>query len=82
VLVVDVVAAVRMEVCAAAVLMETEVGDKLQAAGLVAPVGDEVTAQARETVPVNEFAGVTVMVDVLPLVPPGVTEMLPLFERV
>jgi hypothetical protein len=82
VLVEDVVVAVRMEVCAVALLIETEAGDRPQVVGLVAPVGELVTEHVRETVPVNELAGVTVMVEVLPLVPPGVTEMLPLLERV
>jgi hypothetical protein len=49
-------------------------------AGLVALEGDEVTAQLNVTVPVNELAGVTVIVEVLPLVAPGVTLMLPLLE--
>jgi hypothetical protein len=78
----DVVVAVRVEVCAAALLIETEVGDRLQVAGLAAPAGELVTEQVRETVPVNELDGVTVMVEVLPLVAPGLTAMLPLLERV
>jgi hypothetical protein len=46
-------------------------------------VGEVVIAQARFTVPVNEFDGVTVMVEVLPDVAPGVKLMLlGLLERV
>jgi hypothetical protein len=78
----DVVAAVRTEVCAAVLLIETEAGDRLQVVGLIAPDGELVTEHARVTVPVNELAGVTVILEVLPLVPPGVTDMLPLLERV
>ena len=49
---------------------------ELQVAGSLAAVG--VMAQVRLTVPVNPLApGVTVMVEVLPLVAPGLTEMLP-----
>jgi hypothetical protein len=68
--------------CAAALLMETEAGETLQVAGLIAPVGALVTEQVRETVPVKELAGDTVMVEVLPLVEPGLTLILPLFESV
>jgi hypothetical protein len=63
-------------------LIETEAGDMLQVTGLVAPVGELVTEQARDTVPVNEVDGVTVTVEVLLLAPPGVTLMLPLLESV
>lgn len=77
-----VVVAVRVALCAAALLMETEAGETLQVAGLVAPVGALVTEQVRETVPVKELAGDTVMVEVLPLVEPGLTLILPLFESV
>src|SRR4051794_40525928 len=62
--------------------METEAGERLQVTGLVAPAGEIVTAHDRATVPVNELAGVTAMVEVLPLADPGVTLMLPLFESV
>jgi hypothetical protein len=74
------VVAVRVEVCAVVLLMVTEVGERLQVAGLVAPVGELVTEQVRETVPVNELPGVTVTVDV-PLAP-GTTVIFPLLERV
>jgi hypothetical protein len=62
--------------------MVTEVGERLQVVGLVAPEGAVVTAQVSATAPVNEFAGVTVMVAVSPLIAPGLRERLPLLERV
>jgi predicted secreted protein len=52
-----------------------------QVAGLVAPVGTVVTVQVRLTVPVNPFAGITVMVDVLPVVALASKVMGPLFVR-
>ena len=60
----------------------TEFGVRPQVAGLVAPLGDVVTAHVSPTVPVKELDGVTVIVEVLPLVAPGLMVMLPLFERV
>jgi hypothetical protein len=75
----EVVAAVSVDVCADVSLMVTDVGERLQVAGLVALEGVLVTAQERETVPVNEFDGVTVMVAVL--VEPGLTLMAPLLAR-
>jgi hypothetical protein len=78
--VVDEVAAVSVDVCAVVLVMETEVGERLQVVGLVAADGELVTAQLSETVPVNELPGVTVIIDV-PL-EPGVTLMLPPLERV
>ena len=73
------VVAVSVDVCAVVLLMVTEVGERLQL-GLVAPDSEVVTAQVRATDPVNEFDGVTVMVEVL--LDPGLTEMAPLLERV
>jgi hypothetical protein len=78
---VDVVVAVRVEVCAVVLLKVSEEEERLQVVGLVAPVG-AVTAQVSVTVPVNELPGVTVMVAVLPLVAPGLTVRLPLLVRV
>jgi hypothetical protein len=78
----EVVVAVSVEVCAVVLLMVTEAGERLQVAGLVALVGVVVSAQESVTVPVNEFAGVTVMVEVLPEVAPGATLMLPLLVSV
>jgi hypothetical protein len=46
----------------------------VQVTGLVAPAGAVVTAQVKATVPANAFDGVTVMVEVLPVVAPGTTE--------
>jgi hypothetical protein len=81
VVVVDVVAAVSVEVCADELLKVSDVGERLQVVGLIAPEGDVVMAQESETVPVNVLDGVTVMVEVLPEVAPGLTEMLPLLLR-
>lgn len=76
------VVAVSVEVSAVVPLIDTEVGDRPQVVGLDALDGSLVTVQVRLTVPVNELPGVTVMVAVLPLVAPGATVMLPLFESV
>jgi len=46
---------------------------KLNVGGYTAPIGLEVTAAVRATLPVKPPAGVTVMVEVFPLVAPGVT---------
>jgi hypothetical protein len=78
--VVDVVATVRVSVAAAAPVMVTEFDVKLHVAGLVAPVGPA-TAQVRLTAPVNPFEGVAEIVDVLPVVAPAVTLMLPPLVR-
>jgi hypothetical protein len=48
--------------------------------GLVAFVGAVVTEQLRATVPVKPLEGVTVMVDVLPIVTPWPIVMVPLLE--
>jgi hypothetical protein len=69
------VVAVSVAVIADVLLRSTEVGERLHVAGLVAPVGS-LTVQLRSTVPVNELAGVTVMVEVLPDVAPGLTVRL------
>jgi len=60
------------------VVMSTEAEEKLHVGSTVAPAAAVVIAQVNATVPVNEFAGVTVMVSVL--VEPAVTAMLPLLE--
>jgi hypothetical protein len=78
----EVVVAVSVPVCAVVLLIVTEVGERLQVAALVAPDGVLVTAHVSATVPVNEAAGVTVIVAVLPVVAPGATVMLPLLESV
>jgi len=76
---VEVVVAVSVAVCAVVLVIETEVGERLHPVALTAPVG-EVTAQVSVTVPVNEFAGVTVMVEVPE--DPALTAMLPLLVSV
>lgn len=78
----EVVVAVSVEVCAVLLLNVSELVDRLHVAGLVALEGVLVTEHVSATVPVNELPGVTVIVDVLPDVAPGVTLMLPLLERV
>jgi hypothetical protein len=81
--VVDVVLAVSVAVCAVELLSVTVVGERLQVTGLVAFEGDVVTAQVSATAPLNELDGVTVTVDVLPDVAPGLpTVIVPLLERV
>jgi hypothetical protein len=77
---VELVDTVIVEVCALVVLKVSEDEERLQVAGLVALVGEVVSAQASATVPVKELPGVTVMVEVP--VEPGLTEMLPLLARV
>jgi hypothetical protein len=74
-----VVVTVRVEVSAEAPVMLTEVGDRAQVAGLLAAVG--LMAQVRATLPVNPPEGVTLIVDVLPVVAPAATEMLPLLLK-
>ena len=63
-----VVLTVNVVVCAVVPLMITGTETKHEA-GSLAAVG--VTAQLTVTVPVNPFAGVTAMVEVLPVVAPG-----------
>jgi hypothetical protein len=83
VVVVEVVVAVSVAVWAVVPLRVTEAGDRAHVTGLVALEGEVVTAQLRATVPLDEFVGVTVIVDVLPEVAPGLlTPMAPLLERV
>ena len=66
-----VVFTVSVEV-AAFPLTETEAGFRLQVGASIAPVGLEVIAQVRATVPLNpEEAGVTVIVEVFPVVAPA-----------
>jgi hypothetical protein len=80
VVVLAVVVAVSVEVCAVVSVIVTEVGERLQVVGLLALEGDEVIAQESETVPVNELDGVTLMAEVLD--EPGATVMAPLLLRV
>jgi hypothetical protein len=62
---------VSVAVCAVVPLIVTEVGETAQVAGLVAAF--DVNAQVRLTAPVNPPDGVTVMVEVLPVVAPATT---------
>ena len=70
---------VSVEVSAVVLLIVTEDEERLHVAGLVALDGVLVTAQVSVTVPVNEFDGVTVMVEVP--VEPGATVIEPLLLR-
>lgn len=71
-MVVEVVETVSVAVPAAAPLIATDAGIE-QVAGLVALAGLVVTAQLRLTVPVKPPAGVTLIVEVLPLVAPALS---------
>jgi len=81
VVVVAVVVAVSVEVCADVVLKVIEVGLRLHVTGLEAPVG-ALTEQLSVTDPVNVLAGVTLMVEVPVPAAPALTLMLPLLLRV
>lgn len=72
-----VVATVSVEVTAAAPVMLAEDGIE-QVAGLVALAGLVVTAQLRVTAPVNPLEGVTLIVEVFPVVAPAATLIAPL----
>ena len=61
---------VATDVPAVAPVMETEAGLKATVGGLVAPEGP-LTAAVRATLPVNPLAGVTVTVEVFPVVAPA-----------
>jgi hypothetical protein len=77
-LVAAVVKTVNVVVCAPVPVIVTELGERLHVAGSLAATG--LIEQVRLTVPVNPFAGVTVMVAVLPVVAPGtilIDELLP-----
>jgi hypothetical protein len=65
-----VVDTVSVDVCAAP-LIATEAGERLHVAGSLAAVGE--MAQLRLTVPVKPLTGVTVIVEVFPVVAPGAT---------
>jgi hypothetical protein len=74
-LVAAVVEMVRVPVPAAApVMFSGLVAPKLKVGGYAAPAGLAVTAAVRVTLPVKPLAGVTVMVEVLPVVAPGANE--------
>ena len=69
---------VSVAVCADELVIDTEAGT-LHVAGSLAAVG--VITQVRLTKPVNPPDGIMVIVDVLPVVAPGLTLMLPLLLR-
>jgi hypothetical protein len=74
-----VVVTVSVEVCAVEPLkFVSEAGESAQVAGSLEATG--VIAHVRATVAVNPPAGVTLIVDVLPVDAPGATVMLPLLE--
>lgn len=80
-LVAAVVVTVSVEVCAAVPLIVSEVGERLHVTGSTASIG--ATEQLRLTVPVNPFAGVTVMAAVFPVVAPDLmVSAEPLNEKV
>ena len=64
--------ALSVAVSAKLALMETDVGVRLHVGVLTGFETLVVTAQVSVTVPLNEFAGVTVMVEVLPVVAPAI----------
>ena len=74
-----VVVRVSVEVPVVAPLIVTEVGESAQVAGSLAAAG--VIAQVSATAPVNPPEGVTLIVDVLAVVAPRLTMILPLFVR-
>jgi hypothetical protein len=59
-----------------------DAGLRLQVGESMAPEGAEVMAQVRLTVPLNPPTGLMVMLEVLPVVAPGLTLMAPLLESV
>jgi hypothetical protein len=71
-----VVPKVKTSVCADVPLMVTEGVARLHVGRSLAPDGELVMAQVIATAPVNPPDGVTVMVEVLPVVAPGLTVML------
>ena len=74
-----VVTTVSVEVWAVAPLIVTEAGETLHVAASLAAAG--LTAQVKVTAPANPPDPVTLIVDPLPVVAPGLTVMLPLLLR-
>ena len=62
---------VRVDVWAAAPLIATEVGFRLQVGMSLTPFIDVVTSQLNFTVPLNPFVPTTLIVPVFPVVAPG-----------
>jgi hypothetical protein len=79
--VVEVVVAVRVDVPAVVPLIEIEVGLRLHVVGFVGLERLVVTVHVKVTEPVNEFAGVTVIVEVFPEVAPALMVISPLLIR-
>jgi hypothetical protein len=63
------------------VILTGLVEPKLKVGGSLAPVGLAVSAAVSATLPKKPPLGVTVIVDVLPVVAPGLTMILPLLVR-
>ena len=76
-----VVLTVNMSVCAVAPLTVTDGVARPHVGRSLAPAGELVIAQVIATAPVNPPDGVTVMVEVLPVVAPGLTVTLLLLVR-
>src|ERR1700692_524100 len=73
-LVAAVVEMVRLAVPAVPVILTGLVEPKLNMGRSLAPVGMDVIAAVRATLPIKPPLGVTVIVEVLPVVAPGATE--------
>ena len=69
---------VMVSVLVAAVVPEMVTGEVTKQVGSTFPAGGFVSAQVRFTPPVNPFDGVAVIVEVLPVVAPGLTVIPPL----
>jgi hypothetical protein len=80
VVVVAVVVAVSVDVCAVALLNVSEDEERLHVVGLAALEGEVVIEQLSVTVPLNELPGVTVMVEV-PLALWATVMLVGLLER-
>lgn len=76
-----VVLMVNTSVCAVVPLMVTDAVARPHVGGSTAPEGEVVIAQVIATAPVNPPYGVAVIVEVLPVVAPGITAILPLLVR-
>ncbi len=76
-----VVFTVNTSVCAVVPLTVTDADARLHVGRSAAPVGEELMVQLIATAPVNPPDGVTLIVEVLPVVAPGLTVILPLLVR-
>jgi hypothetical protein len=73
-----VVLTVNVEVCDGVI----EAGDRPHVGGSLAPEGLDVIAHVKAIEPLNPPDGITLIVEVFPLVAPGLTVMLPLLVSV